>query len=271
MGLILWYKRDPNAALGGFLSLPSPEVIGVYALLLELIYCRDDKLVDDDRDISRAIGLDLRVYRRARAVLLERDKIFIETVDGIAYLRNRRATKEAAEALDRMVKAETAAQARWNKQGATSARTSARSSAQLSDSNGRKSRPHRNTSNGLAHAPAHAGAYANHNHTIPPLPPKGGIDPSGGKGSVDAAGDWPLQLDDGRVWVEASSAAGIAWDEYLRKTRGRPSARDPRGGWYQRSAWPPSHGSGDQSPSAEGTDIKTAAGGTSKAQQTAKG
>lgn len=42
-------------------------------------------------------------------------------------------------------------------------------------------------------------------------------------------------------YAAAESPQLAAWDEHYRATRGRPCARDPNGGWYFETEWPPGH------------------------------
>ena len=110
MGKLFWYKRDPDAALGGMMGLTLEER-GAYNTVLDLIYSRADQLPDDDRFLAGWCNCDLRVWRRLKARLLELGKI---TIEG-GMIRNSRATSGVHEALSRVeVKAE-AARARWAK------------------------------------------------------------------------------------------------------------------------------------------------------------
>lgn len=94
MGVIKWYKRDPSAALNGMMEL-SLEERGAYNTVLDLIYSRDGKLPDDDRFISGWMMVDVRVWKRIKATLISRKKLYVE--DG--FIRNERADVEVAEAL----------------------------------------------------------------------------------------------------------------------------------------------------------------------------
>lgn len=99
-----WYKRDPRAALEGMFEL-SLEERGAYNTVLDLIYDRNDKLPDDDRYIAGCCRCDLRVWRRIKKVLIEREKLAIE--DG--YIRNYRASYVVRERLAKSVATRNAA------------------------------------------------------------------------------------------------------------------------------------------------------------------
>jgi uncharacterized protein YdaU (DUF1376 family) len=89
MGKMHWYKRDPNAALGGMMGLTLEER-GAYNTVLDLIYSRDDNLPDDDHFIAGWCQVDVRTWKRIKAKLIEKGKL--ERSGGL--LRNFRATSE---------------------------------------------------------------------------------------------------------------------------------------------------------------------------------
>lgn len=97
MAKIKWYKRDPDAALGGMMALTLEER-GAYNTVLDLIYARDGDLHDDDRFLAGWCRCDVRVWRRIKSRLIELKKISI--VD--KKLVNIRATSEVDEALHRV-------------------------------------------------------------------------------------------------------------------------------------------------------------------------
>jgi hypothetical protein len=97
MGKLRWYKRDPDAALGGMMGLTLEER-GAYNTVLDLIYSHDDRLVDDDRFIAGWCQCDVRVYRRIKDKLIEAKKLV--TSDG--FLRNFRATSEVFHGLQKI-------------------------------------------------------------------------------------------------------------------------------------------------------------------------
>jgi uncharacterized protein YdaU (DUF1376 family) len=92
MGLMKWYKRDPNAALQGMMGL-SLEERGAYNTILDLIYTSENRLHDDERFMCAWLRCDVRVWKRLRAALIVAGKITIE--DG--FIRNLRATSEIDE------------------------------------------------------------------------------------------------------------------------------------------------------------------------------
>ncbi len=104
VGKLKWYKRDPDAALGGMMGLTLEER-GAYGTALDLIYSHADQLPDDDRFIAGWCGCDVRVWRRIRAKLMSLGKL--STDEG--FLRNGRATSEVDEALHRVELATNAA------------------------------------------------------------------------------------------------------------------------------------------------------------------
>ena len=108
MGILKWYKRDPNAALQGMMNLTLEEC-GAYNKILDLIYSHDGAVEDDDKAISRQIGIDPRTWRRMRSRLLDTGKIYIHA----KTIRNQRADNEVALALHRVRVAQEAANKKW--------------------------------------------------------------------------------------------------------------------------------------------------------------
>lgn len=106
MAEIKWYKRDPDAALSGMMQL-SLEERGAYNTVLDLIYSRADKLLDDDRMIAGFLSCDPRIWKRIKTKLIDLGKLHIE--DG--FLRNLRATSEILKALGRVASAAEAGRA----------------------------------------------------------------------------------------------------------------------------------------------------------------
>ena len=133
MGKLRWYKRDPDAALGGMIGL-SLEERGAYNTVLDLIYSHDDQLADDDRFIAGWCQCDVRAWRRVKASLVEKKKL---TASG-GLLRNFRATSEVFHGLRRIDQARYAG-----------------------GIGGRKSHATRNNNNNLDEATAQATAQAN--------------------------------------------------------------------------------------------------------------
>jgi uncharacterized protein YdaU (DUF1376 family) len=93
-----WYKRNCRAALDGMLML-SLEERGAYNTILDLIYLTGDNLLDDDRFICGWLRVDVRVWKRLRASLMDKQKISIS--EGV--IRNFRATAEIDVAVASMV------------------------------------------------------------------------------------------------------------------------------------------------------------------------
>ncbi len=110
MGQLKWYKRDPDAALSGMMGL-TLEQRGAYNTVLDLIYTRDDNLLDDDRFIAGWCGVDIRVWRRIKQQLIGAGKLRIEA----GLIRNFRATSEVDAALSRVASSSDAARTRWDK------------------------------------------------------------------------------------------------------------------------------------------------------------
>jgi hypothetical protein len=127
-----WYKRDPDAALGGMMGLTLEER-GAYNTVLDLIYIHTDKLLDDDRFIAGWCGCDVRIWRRIRGRLIHCGKLSVDN----GYLRNERATDVVLRGIARGLSSRNAAIIKH-----------------------RKSKVVMGIFNGLAPATAHATAYA---------------------------------------------------------------------------------------------------------------
>lgn len=97
MGNLQWYKRDPVKFLEGTSELTLEET-GAYAKVLDIIYAREGDLVDDDVIVARMLHCDPRIWRRLRATLIRRGKLFV--IDG--KLHNKKADTVLAEASERM-------------------------------------------------------------------------------------------------------------------------------------------------------------------------
>lgn len=109
MGNLKWYKRDPRAALVGMSSLTLEER-GAYNTILDLIYCHDGALEDDERGVSHMMQVERRVWRRLRLRLLSLGKLYVQ--DG--KIRNKRADTEVISAQLRSEVGRTYAQKRWS-------------------------------------------------------------------------------------------------------------------------------------------------------------
>jgi uncharacterized protein YdaU (DUF1376 family) len=103
MGTLKWYKRDPNAALQG-MAILTLEERGAYNTILDLLYARDGHLPDDERELSRLMHCDIRVWRRVRRRLMDLGKLYIHG----GNLRNVRADDEINYALSRIAKTKLA-------------------------------------------------------------------------------------------------------------------------------------------------------------------
>lgn len=112
MSIIKWYKRDPNAALGGMMGLTLEER-GAYNTILDLIYAHDGNLPDDDRFICGWLKCDMRVWKRIKSRLLEMGKIGIES----GVMTNMRASSEIDEALGRVASVSEASRIKGIKSG----------------------------------------------------------------------------------------------------------------------------------------------------------
>lgn len=83
-----WYKRDPQAFLGGVQGM-GPELIGAYAVILEIIYARHGDMPRDDRHLAGVLGCSIRKARSLTEQLIALEKIKI--VDG--KIVNRKASE----------------------------------------------------------------------------------------------------------------------------------------------------------------------------------
>jgi Restriction endonuclease/Protein of unknown function (DUF1376) len=96
MGQLQHYRREIRAALDGMRGL-SFEERGALDAVLDLIYLNEGAVADDEDYIVKCLGCDVRPWRRLRDRLIELGLIY--AVDGA--LRNARADRECAEALQR--------------------------------------------------------------------------------------------------------------------------------------------------------------------------
>lgn len=69
-----WYKRDPRAFIDGIQGL-GPELIGAYAVILDLIYARGGATTADPRHLAGVLGCSLRKARALVEALIEAEKI----------------------------------------------------------------------------------------------------------------------------------------------------------------------------------------------------
>lgn len=103
MGVLRWYKRDPDAALAGMACLTLEER-GAYNTVLDLIYSLEGNLRDDDHYIAHWLCCDVRVWRRIRRRLIDLEKLYLHG----GKLRNTRADDEIDKALHRVASAREA-------------------------------------------------------------------------------------------------------------------------------------------------------------------
>jgi hypothetical protein len=113
MGELKWYKRDPNAVLGGIGGLDLEER-GAYLTVLELIYSNDGAIEDNERLIAGWLRVDIRVWRRLRHRLLDLGKLYVNGPN----LRNARADREVSDCLKRYRDAVQAGMRSATKRGA---------------------------------------------------------------------------------------------------------------------------------------------------------
>jgi uncharacterized protein YdaU (DUF1376 family) len=90
-----WYKRDPQKFLGGVQGM-GPELIGAYAVILDLIYAREGDYPRDDRHLSGVLGCSIRKARALTEDLLDLGKIRIRdgkitnhVADGLIFERKK--------------------------------------------------------------------------------------------------------------------------------------------------------------------------------------
>lgn len=89
MGALKWYKRDPRAALSGMMALTLEEC-GAYNKILDLMYLRDGKLIDDAQEICRWLNCNVRTWKRIRGKLIDLEKIYVHA----GCLHNERTDEE---------------------------------------------------------------------------------------------------------------------------------------------------------------------------------
>jgi uncharacterized protein YdaU (DUF1376 family) len=106
MGQLQHYRREIRAALTGMRGL-SPEERGIYTTVLDLIYDHDGAVDDDEGFITYWCECDASAWQRVRRRLLALGKLY--AVNGT--LRNARADREVAEALQKRAMAQAAGRA----------------------------------------------------------------------------------------------------------------------------------------------------------------
>jgi len=84
-----YYLRYPEDFASATFGWPF-ELKGAYSLVLDLIYARDGKLMDDPHGIAGALGMSVRKWNMLKAKLIEMGKLCVK--DGM--ISNSRADKE---------------------------------------------------------------------------------------------------------------------------------------------------------------------------------
>lgn len=84
-----YYLRYPEDFASATFGWPF-ELKGTYSLILDLIYARDGKLMDDAHGIAGALGMSVRKWNQLKAKLIEMGKLAVK--DGM--ISNSRADKE---------------------------------------------------------------------------------------------------------------------------------------------------------------------------------
>lgn len=99
---------SPDEWIAGTRDLTLEER-GAYWDLCSLIYSRGGPVADDERWIGKALGCDVRTWRRVRGRLLEVGKLRSIEIEGQACLTNGRAEREIERATGRISQAREAA------------------------------------------------------------------------------------------------------------------------------------------------------------------
>ena len=87
-----WYKRDPRDFLEGAQGM-GPDLIGAYAVILDILYARHGEMPRDDRHLAGVLGCSIRKARSLTEQLLAIKKIEIEG----GNIVNKRALREIKE------------------------------------------------------------------------------------------------------------------------------------------------------------------------------
>jgi hypothetical protein len=85
-----WYKRDPIEFLDGVQGM-GPELIGAYAVIVDLLYARAGATPRDDRHLSGVMGCSMRKATALTDKLIEAGKITVH--DG--FITNSRASRQS--------------------------------------------------------------------------------------------------------------------------------------------------------------------------------
>jgi uncharacterized protein YdaU (DUF1376 family) len=108
MGTLKWYARDPARALAGMMKMTLAEA-GAYSKVLDLIYLREGKLLDDPGEISRWLNCKPSVWKRIRARLIDMEKLYVHA----GCLHNERADQEMERFRERHLKRIEGGIKRW--------------------------------------------------------------------------------------------------------------------------------------------------------------
>src|SRR5512139_3628343 len=108
MPSLKWYPRDPRAALSGMMKLTLEEC-GAYNKVLDLIYLRQGKLVDDPDEICRWLNCKPRVWKRIRAKLMNLGKLYVHA----GCLHNERCDDEIIKFRDKRLRSVEMNDKRW--------------------------------------------------------------------------------------------------------------------------------------------------------------
>jgi hypothetical protein len=92
---VKWYKRDPDAALIGFRGLSHDEK-SAYGTIIDLLYSRDGDVPDDERLLCVHIECRPQWWRRVRAALIAKGKIWATAEGKLMANRVETTLKEAA-------------------------------------------------------------------------------------------------------------------------------------------------------------------------------
>ncbi len=108
MGTLKWYPRDPARALAGMMKMTLAEA-GAYSKVLDLIYLREGKLLDDPTEICRWLNCKPSVWKRIRSRLIDMEKLYVHA----GCLHNERADQEMERFRERHLKGIEGGIKRW--------------------------------------------------------------------------------------------------------------------------------------------------------------
>jgi uncharacterized protein YdaU (DUF1376 family) len=106
-----FYKRDPDAALGGMAEL-NFEQRGAYCSLIDLLYARDGIVPDNDVFVCRIFHCSVRTWRRLKIDLIAAGKIW---VDEAGLLNANRVAETILSANETSIKQTKRVNQRWQK------------------------------------------------------------------------------------------------------------------------------------------------------------